>query len=180
MPKSHQSIGSTQPKTGTFQYDTHRLQGLPLKIPAGAGVSSVSNNRIVSLQVDSNNVMYAVVYPAQIADHTLIGWGVLEEALQSGGLTSIAPSPNTFVDGDTVVVLRYPMEAYMIDYDSSNAPTEGIGTAYIDAQGRLTSSSAGDNRAVKGAVFSAVPGRQMANQLKSYCKYFQMYSPVDP
>ena len=180
MPIANQQIGSTQPKSGTYQNSAKRIQGIPLKIPVAAGVSSVSNNRIVSLQVDANNVMYAVISPVALALHTLIGWGVLEEALQSGGLSSIAPTPNTFVDGDLVTVLSSVAETYMIDYDPSNAPTEGIATAYLDVQGRLSSSAAGSNLALKGAVFSAVPGRQMANQLKSGCKFYQMESPIVP
>lgn len=180
MPVVNQAIGTTAAKTGTRQFEAHRLQGLPLVIPAAAGVTSVSNNRIVSLQVDSNDVMYAVISPVAIAGHTLVGWGVLEEALQSSGTDSIAAAPNTFVDGATVVVLRYPQEVYAIDYDGSNEPTVGIGTAYIDAQGRLSSSSAGSNRAVKGAVFVSVPGTQLSGQLKTGCKFFQMYSTVDP
>lgn len=180
MPTPNQPIGATAPKSGTFQRDVHRLQGVPLKIPAAAGVSSVSNNRIVSLQVDANNIMYAVISPVAIASHTVIGWGVLEEALQSQGIDSISPSPNTFKDGDTVTVLRYPMQVMQIDYDASNAPTEGIATAYLDVQGRLSSSSAGSNLALKGAVFSCNPSMEMSNQLKSGCLYYQMESPVVP
>lgn len=180
MPIPNQAIGSTSAKSGTFQYDTHRIQGIPLKIPVAAGVTSIPNTRIVSIQTDANNVMYAVVSPVALANHTIIGWGVLEEALQSSGISSIAPTPNTFVNGDTVTVLRYPMEVFAIDYDASNKPSLGIGTGYIDVQGRLSSVSTGDNRAVKGSIFESVPGRQMAGQLKTGCVYFQMYSPVDP
>lgn len=180
MPIPNQTIGSTQPKSGTYQYSIHRIQGIPLKIPVAAGVTSVSNNRIVSLQQDANGVMYAVISPVALASHTIIGWGVLEEALQSGGIASIAPSPNTFVDGDLVTVLRYLEEVFQIDYDPSNAPSLGIGTAYLDVQGRLSSAAGGSNLALHGVVFTSVPGRQMANQLKSGCYFYQLFSPLQP
>lgn len=180
MPIAAQKIGETEPKNGTYQYSIHRIQGIPLKIPVAAGVTSVSNNRIVSIQQDASAVMYAVISPVALASHTIIGWGVLEEALQSGGVSSIAPSPNTYVDGDLVTVLRYVEEVFQIDYDPSNPPTLGIQTAYLDVQGRLSSVSGGSNLALLGAVFSSVPGRQMANQLKSGCYYYQLYTPLKP
>ena len=184
MPVNNQAIGQTSPKSGTYQRTLTRMQGVTLLIPTAAVVTSVPNNRIVSLQEDANGVMYAVVSPAAYNPCSgvmiIVGWGVLGEALQSGGVSSIAPTPNTFVDGDIVTVLRNPTDEYMIDYDPSNEPTDGIGTSYIDVQGRLSSSSAGSNKAVLGAVFNSIPGREMSNQLKDGCKFFQMYSPVAP
>jgi hypothetical protein len=178
VPKPNQAIGSTAAKTGTFQYNSTRIQGIPLKFGPSAGVTSVPNNRIVSLQVDAANKLFAVVGNTQLASHTLIGWGVLEEALQSGGVSSIAPTPNNYVAGDLVTVLRSVTDVYMIDYDTGNAPAEGIGLAYVDDQGRL--SSVNTEVALKGAVFSAVPGIQLAGQLKDGCKFYQMGSPTIP
>jgi len=180
MPISPQRVGSTAPKTGTFQYGAKRLAGIPLKIPGAAGVSSVSNRRIVSLQVDASNVLYAVVSPVALASHTIVGWGVLEEALQSNGVNSIAPTPNNFEDGDTVVVLRDPNEVYMIDVDPSHVPTEGINTAYLDVQGRLSSVSGGSNLALLGSVFSATPGNQLSGQLAEDTKFYQLYTALKP
>lgn len=180
MPGIHQPVGSTVPKSGTLQYEAHRIQGIPLKIPAAAVVTEVPNTRIVSIQQDADNVMYAVISPVELASHKLIGWGVLEEASQSNQTGSISPTPNTYQDGSLVTVLRYPMEVYQIDYDPSNVPTQGIGAAYLDAQGRLSSSAAGSNLALKGSVFASVPGRQMANQLKSGAYYYQMESTLVP
>lgn len=179
MPGLSQPIGATAPKTGTFQFDSKRLQGVPLDLPTAAG-TSVTNNRIVNLQQDSIGVMYAVVSQGAVIYSSLVGWGVLEEALQSGGISSIAPSPNNFVNGDLVTVLRDPTQVYMIDYDPDNVPIKGIGTAYLDAKGRLSGSSAGGNLLLAGAVFSSVPGRQMANQLKTGCLFYQMKDPVTP
>jgi hypothetical protein len=180
MPINNQAIGQTNPKTGTYQRTVSRMQGVELIIPEEAGVEYVTNNRIVSLQQDAEGNMYAVVARTAIAEHILVGWGVLEEALQSGGNTAIAPVPNQFVDGDTVVVLRDPQDVYMIDFDPSNEPTNGIGTAYLDIQGRLSSVSGSSNLALEGAVFNSIPAREMSNQLKDGCLFYQMNTPIQP
>lgn len=187
MPQANQQIGQTTPKVGTHQFSEKRIQGLTFHIPAAAGVSSCSNNRIVTLQEDANGNRYAVLYPEAVirsgVQLTVIGWGVLEEALQSGGVNSISPNPNTYVDGDTVVVLRDIAETYMIDYDPNNVPTVGIGTANVDGQGRLTSAPidySGPPIALQGAVFKSVPGLQMANQRKSGTLYYQMKDALTP
>jgi len=180
MPVNNQAIGQTNPKTGTYQRTIKRMQGVELIIPEDAGVAFVTNNRIVSLQQDAEGNMYAVVARTAIADHILVGWGVLEEALQSGGNTAIAPVPNQFVDGDTVVVNRSAVDVYMIDFDPSNEPTQGIGTAYLDIQGRLSSVSGSGNLALQGSVFDSIPAREMSNQLKDGCLFYQMLSPIVP
>lgn len=181
MPINNQAIGQTNPKTGTYQRTIARMQGVELIIPEDAGVEFVTNNRIVSLQQDTEGNMFAVVSPTVIDGYTLVGFGVLEEALQSGGNTAIAPTPNQYVDGDTVVVLRNPMDVYMIDVDPSNIPsTLGIGQGYIDAQGRISSVSGGGNVAIKGSIFDSVPAREMSNQLKDGCLFYQMNSPLEP
>lgn len=180
MPKVNQAIGQTSPKTGTYQRTISRMQGVELIIPDSAGVDFITNNRIVSLQQDTEGNMFAVLSRTAILDYTLVGWGVLEEALQSGGNSAIAPDPNQFVDGDTVVVLRNPMDVYMIDFDPSNEPDYGIGTAYLDAQGRLTSVSGSGNIALQGSVFDSVPAREMSNQLKDGCLFYQMNTPIEP
>ena len=187
MPIAHQQIGSTAPKTGTLQFQEGRIQGITLHIPASAGVTSCTNNRIVTLQEDVNGNRYAVLYPAAVIRNsvqlTIIGWGVLEEALQAGGISSIAPTPNTYVDGDTVTVLRDLSVSYSIDYDPNNIPTVGIGTARVDAQGRLTSAAVGlygVPAQLSGAVFKSVPGHQMANQLKPGCLFYQLSTALVP
>lgn len=180
MPVNNQAIGQTNPKTGTYQRTVSRMQGVQLIIPEAAGVDYVTNNRIVSLQQDTEKNMYAVVARTAIDDYTLVGWGVLEEALQSGGNTAIAPVPNQYVNGDTVVVLRDPQDVYMIDFDPSNEPDYGIGTAYLDIQGRLSSVSGSGNIALEGAVFNSIPAREMNNQLKSGCLFYQMNTPLQP
>lgn len=180
MPINNQAIGQTSPKSGTYQRSAARMQGITLIIPGAAGVTEVSNNRIVSLQEDSDGKQFAVLARTAYNSMIIVGWGVLEEALQSGGVASIAPEPNTFKDGDTVTVLRNPIDVYMIDYDPSNEPTHGINTAYLDVQGRLSSVSGSSNLALQGVVFDSIPGREMSGQLKDGCKFYQMLSPVVP
>jgi len=187
MPQVNQPIGQTTPKFSTLQFRETRLQGLTFHIPAAAGVSSCSNNRIVTLQEDANGNRYAVLYPEAVVRNgiqlTIIGWGVLEEALQSGGIGSISANPNTFIDGDEVTVLRDVAETYMIDYDPDNIPTVGINTTNVDEQGRLTAAAVGylvPPVALQGAVFKSVPGLQMSNQLKSGTLYYQMKDALTP
>ncbi len=180
MPITNQAIGATSPKLGTYQRTIKRMQGVEFRIPSEAGVDEVSNRRIVSLQQDTEGNMVAVLGYTVLAGHTIVGWGVLEEALQSGGYGSIAPEPNTFVDKDTVVVLRNPLDVYQIEFDPSNEPAYGISTAYLDVQGRLTSVSGGGNKALEGAVFNSIPAREMANQLQDGCLFYQMQSPIIP
>lgn len=185
MPIVNQQIGSTAPKSGTFQSSLKRMDGLTLLIPANAGVTSVGCHRIVSLQEDASGNMYAVLGPNSMTYNysamTIVGYGVLEESLQSGGITSIAPTPNNFVQGDIVTVIRDFAAAYMIDYDQSNIPSKGIGAAncYIDLQGRLSSVSSG-NKAVAGSVFTSDPGLQMAGQLSAGTFFYMMKDAVTP
>lgn len=180
MPAVNQNVGATSPKSGTFQYSSKRLAGVTLKIPTASVVTSITTRRIVSLQEDANQNLVAVPYPAALAGYTLVGWGVLEEALQSGGLASIAPNPNALVDGDTVTVLRDPSDVCMVDVDPSNLPTEGIGTAYMDVQGRITSVSSGANIALSGSVSKSVPGPQLTSQLAANTVFYQLYTPLKP
>ena len=181
MPIPNMKIGETNSKTGTFQYMAKRIAGLRLLIPVSSGVTYISNNRVVSIQENSTTKeQVAVPSPIQQIGYTIIGWGVLEEALQSGGNGSIAPTPNQYVNGDTVVVLRDINGIYSIDVDPSNVPSAGIGTAYVDGQGRLSSSSAGSNLKTFGSVFTSVPGIQLANQLKTGCTFYQMFTPLAP
>lgn len=176
-----QRIGETSPKQSTYQYTSERVAGLRLIIPDAAGVTSVSNNRIVTIQENNTSKeLVAVISPVAISGYTLIGWGVLEEALQSGGTLSAAPTPNTFENNDTVTILRRPTDVYQVDVDPSNSPTHGVGTAYVDAQGRLSSSSSGSNYLIAGAVFTGVPGIQMSNQLKLNTVFYQMFTSLEP
>lgn len=178
MPIGNQAIGATSAKSGTLQYIKTRLQGIPLKIATGAGVTSVPNNRIVTIQVQtSTNKMFAVTGGVAESGHVIVGWGVIEEALQSGGVASIAPTPNNYSAGDLVTVLAGPDDIYAIDVDPSNIPADGIGIAYVDLQGRLTSDDTGTTL-LTGSTFTALPGIQLTGQLKANAKFFQMGSAL--
>lgn len=184
MPGLAQNIGQTTPKTGTLQDIEHRIDGIPLIIPSAAGVSSCPNNRIVTIQENAAFQRFAVLSPVAYSDsfetYIIIRWGVLEYALQSGGVNSIAPTPATFVDGDLVTVLCGVGVTFMVDNDPSNAPTRGIGTGYVDQQGRLTSVTSGGNVHLAGTVFKSVTGLQLTNQLKTNSFFYQMKDAVTP
>jgi len=185
MPIGNQEIGRTSPKTGTLQFRETRLQGLTLHIPAAAGVTSCPNNRIVTIQEDTNGNRFAVLHPVAVIRNSVqlvvVGWGVLEESLQSGGIDSISPTPNNYVDGDAVTVLRDVGDTYMIDFDSANVPDVGLASCRVDAQGRLSSVVAGATEIqVFGAVFKSVPGLQMAGQLKDGCIFYQLRDGITP
>jgi len=174
-------IGETNPKTGTMQFVAGRQAGLRLLLTQ-AGVTEISNYRIMSIQESPDGIRYAV--PGLKAaedpndpyeDLVIVGAGVLEEASQSGGITSIAPNPNNFVDGDTVTVLCFPTEAYMIEFDSTNEPDTGIASCRVNLEGKLTSVAAdSDNIQIQGSVFISTIGLQMANQLKTNTKFYMM------
>lgn len=183
MPIPAVNIAQTNPKEATFQFSADRMSGLTLKLQSG--VTSVTNRRIVSVQQDALGNLYAVpglkVYQAdEYTDPlTIVGVGVLEEALQSGGIGSIAPSPNTFVDGDQVTVLNCLSDIYQIDYDSSNVPANGIASCRVNNAGQLTSVAAdADNIQINGSVFTGKPGVQMTNQLLQYCKFYKLKDAV--
>ena len=187
MPQVNQQIGQTIPKSGTYQATLNRIDGITFLIPSNAGVSSVGVHRIVSLQEDVNGNMYAVLGPFSMTYNysamTIVGYGVLEESLQSGGINSISPTPNTYVQGDIVTVRRGFGEVYMIDYDTTSVPSKGIAatTATIDVQGRLCGASAdGTHKQVNGAIFSSVPGLQLQGQLQSGTLFYMMKDAVTP
>jgi len=184
MPQPNQPITSTNSKTATYVYTAERMAGIPLKLQAG--VESITNRRIVSIQQSSTGEMFAVAgfkaFPEDVyTNMVVIGFGVLEEALQSGGIASIAPDPNNFVDGDIVTVLNKMGDIYQVDYDPDNIPDNGISfititqlEVRVDLQGRLTSVAAdADHFQLNGAVFTSVPGPQMKNQLIDGAKFFK-------
>ena len=197
MPQFIQNISETSPKEGTFQYDGSRIAGLTLKLPSG--VTEVSNRRIVSIQESSAGVQYAVpgvlAFTEKAAQGTtpavkmkVLAVGVLEYALQSGGIDSIAPDATSLKDGDKVVVLSNPAHVYMVDYVSGSKPGTGKGditdstgaVCRVDNAGRLTSAAStttapkGD---VFGSVFDSVPGEQLSNQLKDGSLFYRLFSP---
>lgn len=196
MPQHIQNIGSTTPKLGTYQFDVARLAGVPLKLPSG--VTEITNRRIVSIQESSTGVQYVIpgTLPFEekaasgttaAVNMTVLRVGVLEYALQSGGVDSIAPEPDKIKDGDRVVVLSDPTSVYMIDYLSTAKPSKGKGDitdsngsiCRVDNQGRLvsTASTTADPLGeIFGSVYYTVPGEQLGNQLLSGCAFYQLFS----
>ena len=186
MPKAPLTIGETNPKSGALEDQTKMSSGLRFVIPAALGITSVKNDRIVSIQEDDDGNQYAILSNVdETIDSTIackiIRWGFLEEALQSGGHGAIAPDPNTFVDGDIVKVMSYANARFAVAYDPDNKPVIGIGSARVDNRGRLSSVAADASHIqLVGAVSEGKPGLQLANQLKSGCQYYQLNTPVVP
>ena len=196
MPGIPQNIRDTNSKDETFQYSHKRLSGLLLKLPTG--VTEITHRRIVTVQQSSNGVQYAVPgglpFVEKVASGTtaavnmkIIGAGVLDIALQSAGIDSIAPKPEVLKDGDRVVVLCDPTATYMVDYLSTAKPAEGSGDitnstgsiCRVDNRGRLVSTAsttAAPLGEVFGSVFSSSPGQQLSNQLKENAMFYRLFS----
>lgn len=183
-------LGETNPTTSTLQYKAERLAGVPLVVPAAAAAlltnGEVPVGTLVSIQEYPTGGIKAVVGP--IADATdeyntgiIIGYGFIEESLQSEGRGSIAPTPGIYKAGDRVAVVMAVGEVYAVPYDTGQtAPTHGISTAYFTKAGKLTSVSGGGNVAADGAVFSGLIGLQLTNQLKTGYLFYRKESPLKP
>lgn len=186
MPGLNQKIGDSIPKTGAFQYSSKRIQGVPLTIPAGVGVTETSPRHFVSLQEDAAGNIHAVLghkpYVADVYETwKVIGYGILEEALQSNTNASIAPAPNTYNNGTLVTVIRDIHAINAVAVDPDNVPDVGIATATIDNRGRLSSVAAdADHKQTAGAVFTGKMALEMDNLLAADHVYFQLNSPVAP
>jgi len=186
MPGNSQSISETTPKTGTIQYATRRIAGLPLKIPAALAVSTIPCNRIVTIQENEDKQQIAVPGHKAYEDDTystyaIIAYGVIEEALQSGIGASAAPTANTFADGDPVTVITGSGLQAAIEYESGHAPDPGIAVTNntVDDFGRLTDrTAAADYKQTTGSVSLGVPSLQLKNQLKPNMVYYQFVSPL--
>lgn len=182
-------LGETNPTPSTLQYKASRLAGLTLVVPTAAAAlltdGEVPIGSLVSIQEYPAGGIKAVLGPvADSADEynvgVIIGYGFIEQGLQSGNRGSIAPKDGIFKAGDRVVVVTSPNEVYAVPYDTDNEPTHGISTAYFTKAGVLTSVSGGGNVAAEGAVFSGVAGIQLSNQLKSGYKFYRKSTPVQP
>lgn len=196
MPQHIQNIGETSPKQGTYQYSDNRVSDLILKLPSG--VSEISNRRIVSVQESSKGIQYAI--PGTLAFEekaasgttpavkmTVLRVGVLEYALQSGGVDSISAKSDVLKDGDRVVVLSNVNSVYMIDYLSTAKPAKGKGDitdsngsiCRVDNQGRLVSTAsttAAPLGEIFGSVFYTTPGNQLGNQLLDNTAFYKLFS----
>lgn len=183
-------LGETNPTSSTLQYEAERLQGLTLVVPTAAAAlltdGEVPVGTQVSIQEYPTGGIKAVVGPVADADNeynvgVIIGYGHIEQSLQSQGRGSIAPADGKFKAGDRVAVVMSPNEVYAVPYDVDQAaPTHGISAAYFTKAGKLTSVSGGGNVAAEGAVFSGIAGLQLTNQLKTGYLFYRKSSPVLP
>jgi hypothetical protein len=184
MPIAPQTITATNPNPLTYQFSDDRQAGLPFIIPTDAVVTECTNNRIVTVQETPDGQRVAVLGPIayepdEYTTYAIINWGVLELALQSNGIDSIAPSPRTFKDGDTVTVLTGLSRVYMIDYEADHKPDVGIATARVDLQGRLTDRAADATHIqLGGSVFDSNIGAQMSNQKLPGTMYYKLKDNV--
>jgi len=189
MPNYPQAISETAPKTGSAQYQTRRISGLLFKVPTLSPVASdIPVGRMVTIQEDSLGNQYAVLgFKAYEQDeyetYTVIGYGVIEEALQSGITGNAAPTPNVYNDGDRVTVITGAGLICALEHEADHAPAVGIAVTNntVDDYGRLTDRTAGANyKQLTGAVSYGVPSTQMANQLKPDHAFYQFVSPLAP
>lgn len=182
-------IGETNPTSSTLQYKANRLAGLTLVVPTASAAlltdGEVPVGSLVSIQEYPTGGIKAVLGPVADADDeynvgVIVGYGFIEESLQSQGRGSINPTPGIFKAGDRVAVVMNPGEVYAVPYDTDNAPTHGISTAYFNKAGELTSVSSGGNVAAEGAVFSGIAGLQLSNQLKTGYLFYRKSTPLQP
>lgn len=182
-------LGETNPTDSTLQYKAGRLAALTLVVPAAAAAlltdGKVPIGTLVSIQEYPTGGIKAVVGP--VADSSdeynvgiIVGYGFIEQGLQSEGRGSIAPANGIFKAGDRVVVVTSPGEVYAVPYDTNNAPTHGISTAYFNLAGKLSSVAGGGNVAAEGAVFSGLAGLQLSNQLKTGYLFYRKSTPLQP
>lgn len=182
-------IGETNPTDSTLQFKASRLAALPLVVPTAAAAlltdGEVPIGTLVSIQEYPTGGVKAVVGPVADSDDeynvgVIIGYGFIEQGLQSEGRGAIAPANGIFKEGDRVVVVTDVNEVYAVPYDTDHTPTHGISTAYFTKAGKLTSVSSGGNVAAEGAVFSGIAGLQLSNQLKTGYLFYRKSSPVQP
>lgn len=184
MPGYAQTIGATLPKTGALQYESKRLQGVPLIIPANAGVTATSPGHIVTLQQDPNRNLWAVLgwqpYVASAyVTYVIVGVGILEESLQSNVNGNIAAAPNTYATGTQVTVLQDLNGVCAVEFETGFQPANGVATATVNTAGQVSSKAADSTHtATKGAVFTAKRSLEMAGALKPGFVYFQLASLV--
>lgn len=168
MPGLPLGITETNPKHGAVQYDARYVDGLPLKIPAAAGLSSVPVGTIVTWQESTTGKQILCTGAAAYTDdeystYAIIGIGFLEAAMQQNG--SLNQTPGVFADGDIAAMVSDINPVAQVPFKASERPVAGA-ACYVTDGGLISSSSSG-NVAFPGEVFVGTPGVQNSNQLKS-------------
>lgn len=188
MPGNPQAISETSPKTGSAQFQTRRIAGLPLIIPSTLSPlpTYVPVGRIGTIQEDANKNQYFVLgHKAYELDeyttYAIISYGVLEESSQSGFGNPTTGQPNQFANGDRVTVITGAGVICAVEYEADHQPSVGIAVTNntVDDFGRLTDRTAAtDYKQTTGAVSLGVPGLQLKNQLKPGYVFYQFTSPL--
>jgi len=168
MPGFPLSVGATNPKNGAVQYDSRRVDGLPFRIQAGAGVTEVPIGSVVSWQEDTNGNQIicsgAAAYTGdEYATFAVIGVGFLEASSQQNG--ALKPTVNVLEDDDIGAIVMDINAVAAAPGVTGSLPTVG-GSAYVTKAGQLSSSSSG-NVAFPGEVFYGTPSVQLSGQLKT-------------
>lgn len=188
MPANSQSIGQTTPKTGTAQYQTRRISGLPLIIPSTLSPlpAFVPNRRFGTIQEDAAGNQYFVLgfkaySPDVYTTYAIIQTAILEQASQSGFGNQTTGAPNQFANGDRVTVISGAGLISAVEFEASHQPSTGIAVTSntVDNFGRLTNRAADtDHKQITGAVSIGTPGQQLKNQLPTNCVFYQAVSPL--
>lgn len=168
MPGLPLSTGATNPKNGAVQYDSRRVDGLPLKIQASAGITEVPVGSVVSWQedTDGNQIICtgAAAYTGdEYATFAVIGVGFLEASTQNSG--ALTQTPNVLEEDNVAAIVMDTNAVAAAPVVNGSEPTVG-GTAYVTRAGLLSSSS---SNAVQfpGEVFYGTPSAQLSGQLKT-------------
>lgn len=156
MPGVPLSVGATNPKDGAVQYESRRVDGLPLKIQASAGITEVPVGSVVSWQEDTNGNQIvctgAAAYTGnEYATFAVIGVGFLEAATQQNG--NLNPTPGVLEEDDICAIVMDTNAVAMAPLDEGNEPTVG-GSAYVTRAGLLSSSNT-NAVAFPGEAFTA-------------------------
>lgn len=168
MPGLTLGITETNPKRGAIQYDARRVDGLTLKIPSAASLSTVPVGTVVTWQESTTGKQILCTGAAPYADdeystYAIIGLGFLEAATQQNG--SLSQAPGVFADGDVAAMVSDLGPVAMTPFKASEQPVAGA-TCYVTKGGLISSSSSG-NVAFPGEVFVGTPGVQNSGQLRS-------------
>ena len=168
MPGLTLGIGETNPKKGAVQWDARRIDGVPLVITAAASITSVPIGSVVTLQENSAGKQRIVLGAAADADdeydvYAIIAVGFLEAATQADA--QIDQTVGEYSEGDFVSMISDINAVAAVPCVTGSLPTAG-GTAYITANGKLSSSS-GSAVAFPGEVWFGTTGVQNSGQLKT-------------
>lgn len=168
MPGLTLGITETNPKKGAIQYDARRVDGLPLKIVAASGLSTVPVGTIVTWQEneDGKQILCTGAAPYtgdEYSTYAIIGIGFLEAVTQQNGTLNQATA--VFSDGDIAAMVSDLAPVAQVPFKASEQPVAGAG-CYVTVGG-LISNSASGNVAFPGEVFVGTPGVQNSGQLKS-------------